>query len=90
MVYVPFILDRSTGQMIVHHDRSQNHAPEFEAKRNHHTGIPISSTISNSSTAKSTRNSNSKNSAFENIFRRNYIKLSPFKPRKVSSIIEVK
>ena len=86
MVYVPFILDRSTGQMIVHHDRSQNHAPEFATKRNHHTGIPISSTISNSS-AKSTRNSNSKNSAFENIFRRNYIKLSPFKPRKVSSII---
>ena len=85
MVYVPFILDRSTGQMIVQHDRSQNHAPEFATKRNHHTGIPISSTISNSSTAKSTRNS--KNSAFENIFRRNYIKLSPFKPRKVSSII---
>ena len=95
MVYVPFILDRSTGQIMIGHrsegpknpekpEKTEKSGSKFKKKRNQ-----ISSTISNASTSKSTaRNSknSARNPAFENIFRRNYIKLSPFKPRKVSSI----
>ena len=100
MVYVPFILDRSTGQIMIGHkfegpqnpekpektEKTEESVSKFKKKRNQ-----ISSTISNASTSKSTaRNSknSARNPAFENIFRRNYIKLSPFKPRKVSSISE--
>ena len=68
-----------------------NYVGEFNTKRKQQTGIQISSSISNSSKSTARNSDNSKNSknsrAFENIFRRNYIKLSPFKPRKVSSII---